>query len=136
MEATLYIDLPKTHYRPGEILRGEILWALDKAPDKLELTLGWWTEGRGNKDSEIKYRQEWQSPRAAGKESIEIKLPDTPYSFEGHLISLKWALELRTNKGSQATVFDIQLTPSEAKISLPFVANESKRKSFSFGSHR
>lgn len=132
MDTSLYIDLPKTNYRPGELLRGELLWALDEPPEKIELSLGWWTEGRGDKDANIEHMLEWRSMESAGKESFEMKLPESPYSFEGHLISLKWALELRTANGKQSTTLNLLIAPTDEPIALPLIEDESKRKSFSF----
>lgn len=136
MDTTLYIDLPKTVYLPGELLKGEVLWALEKAPEKLYLSLGWWTEGRGSKDAKITEELEWQAPDSAGKQSFEITLPETPYSLEGHLISIKWGLELSTEKGKNSQALDIVISPNETAIELPLIENESKRKSFPFGSRR
>lgn len=132
MATELFIDLPKTIYQPGETLVGEVLWALEKSPEKLQLRLGWWTEGRGDRDAKIEFEKEWITDEPAGKESFEIILPASPYSFEGHLISLKWALELSTRKGKHQTSIDLVLTSGQTAVELPMVEHESKRKPFSF----
>lgn len=132
METDLFIDLPRSIYRPGETISGQILWALNKSPEKMQLSLGWWTEGRGDRDAKIETELEWITNETAGQEDFEIKLPTSPYSFEGHLISLKWALELRSKKGDSSKTLDITVTPNGKEISLPLIENESKRKPFSF----
>jgi hypothetical protein len=136
MDATLFIDLARTSFTPGDLIRGEIFWALDKQPGKIVLSLGWWTEGRGNKDAKLETELEWKTNETAGKESFEMQLPIAPYSFEGHLVALKWALELRAAKGNKSTSLDIIISPTGLPVSLPLIEDESKRKSFSFNRNR
>jgi len=136
METDLYIDLSKTAYRPGETLRGEILWALDASPKSLHLSLGWWTEGRGTKDAKIEFEREWTTDEVAGREPFEVKLPKTPYSFDGQLISLKWALELRTGKGGHEQLLDLVVAPGDSPVELPLIEDDSPKKPFSFGRRR
>ncbi|MFP4070404.1 MAG: hypothetical protein ACLFVC_09525 [Opitutales bacterium] len=136
MDTDLYIDLPRTTYRPGATLSGEILWALKQSPESLHLSLGWWTEGRGTKDAKIEVEREWSTREPAGREAFEFQLPETPYSFDGQLISLKWALELRSGKGGHECLMDLVLSPGGAPIELPLLEDESPRKSFSFGRPR
>jgi hypothetical protein len=134
MEAKLYIDLPKTHYQPEELLRGEILWALDEAPGRIYLSLGWWTEGRGSKDAKIETELDWPTRDSAGQHKFELPLPKTPYSFQGQLITLKWALELRTEKGKHRHSLDLTIAPGDGPVDLPILEDESSRKSlFRFG---
>lgn len=136
METNLYIDLPKTHYQPEEILRGEILWALEKPPERIYLSLGWWTEGRGSKDAKIETELDWPTLDTAGQQSFEIPLPKTPYSFQGQLITLKWALELHTEKGKLTHSVEISIGPGDAPVDLPLLEDESARKSFFRIGHR
>jgi len=136
MATELFIDIPKTIYQPGETLVGEVLWALENSPGKIQLSLGWWTEGRGNRDAKIEHEREWVTEEMAGNEKFEIVLPTSPYSFEGQLISLKWALELSTSRGKHQATADLVLTPGQAAVELPLVEHESKRKPFSFGRNR
>ena len=126
MDTQLYIDLPKTSFQPGETISGEILWALNEAPMNLNLSLGWWTEGKGTKDAKIETELEWPASESAGRQAFEIELPPTPYSFEGHLISLKWALEVRTQKGKQVQSVELTISPNDTPIELPLVEDESR----------
>lgn len=135
MNTSLYIDLPKSHYAPGETISGRILWALEKPPESLRLTLGWWTEGRGNKDASIEASQEWETTNLAGEEAFTFTLPPSPYSFSGTLITLKWAIELKLRKGKQTAMESILVSPVDHLIELPHL-DEGRKKSFSFVSHR
>lgn len=126
----LYIDLPKTAYAPGETITGRILWALDHSPKKLELTAGWWTEGRGTKDFRIEATVEWNTDASAGEESFTVQLPLAPYSFSGTLISLQWMLELREHRHEKFVTEPIVVSPSGEPVLLPRI-DEGERKSFS-----
>lgn len=132
MDANLFIDLPNTQLEPGQRISGKILWALDKAPKEICLTLGWITEGRGSQDSKIEAELTWPSEQTSGEESFEFTLPPSPYSFEGTLISVNWALELSVKKGSAEFQLPLIVSPHAQPIALNQVADESKRKSFSF----
>lgn len=135
MDTKLYIDLPKSHYAPGETISGTILWTLDKPPESVRLTLGWWTEGRGTRDAKIEASEEWQTTSIAGEEKFSFVLPPSPYSFSGTLITLKWALELSVRKGGQTAVEPVVISPLEEPIQLPHL-DEGRTKSFSFVSSR
>lgn len=121
MEQSLYIDLPKYAYLPGEIIRGSILWALDKSPETVRLSFGWWTEGRGSEDSYVVNELEWNTHDTAGNETFEFTVPEAPYSFSGHLITLKWGLELSVKKGRDSSLQDITIGLSEIPVQLPYI---------------
>lgn len=135
METNLYIDLPKTHFGPGEKISGRILWVLDHPPGVVRLTLGWWTEGRGSRDAAIEASHEWEAAKAAGEENFSFTLPPSPYSFSGTLITLKWALELSTRKGKETVVEPVVVSPAADLIELSHI-DEGGKKSFSFLSRR
>ena len=97
MDAQLYIDIPQTQLEPGQQISGKILWALDKAPKALSLSLGWITEGRGTQDSKIEAEQTWTTEQTCGEEPFEFCLPASPYpsqaliSVNGHWCTSKRA---------------------------------------------
>lgn len=132
MDANLFIDLPQTQLEPGQQISGKILWALDKAPKEITLTLGWITEGRGTQDSKVEAEKTWTTEQTSGEESFEFTLPPSPYSFEGTLISVNWALELHVKKGKAEYRLPITVSPHGSAISLSQLSDESKRKPLSF----
>jgi len=136
METNLYIDLMNTVYLPGDPVEGKILWALDEPPGEVLLSLGWWTEGRGSRDAKIEAEQEWKTMEAAGERDFRFKLPDTPYSFNGQLISLKWALELTVGNGDEKQVTEIIVSPHGVPVELNKVKDEGGGKPFSFIGNR
>lgn len=131
METNLYIDLPKLAFLPGETVTGKILWALDRPPGEILLSLGWWTEGCGSKDAKIVGESTWQTNATAGEEAFSFTIPESPISFNGQLISLKWGLELSARESREKQVLEIVVSPWGVPVDLPKVENESSRKSIS-----
>lgn len=132
MNDTIYIDLEQTQLQPGQTFSGKILWALEKAPKEVRLTLSWSTEGRGSKDSKLESELSWTTQATSGEEVFEFTLPASPYSFEGTLIALNWELRLCVKKGKAEHVLPITVSPHKQAIELSAVPDESKLKSFSF----
>lgn len=130
MDENLFIDLESTHYEPGQRIAGKLLWAIEKAPKEVRLTLGWYTEGRGSMDHKVEAKLHWTTEATSGEEPFEFILPASPYSFEGSLISLIWELSLTVKKGKAEYNLPITVSPHPSPISLSRVENESKRKSF------
>ena len=131
METNLFIDLPKLAFMPGEPVSGKILWALDQPPEEILLSIGWWTEGRGSKDAKITGETTWRTSASAGEESFSFTIPESPYSFNGQLISLKWGLEISAKRGREKQTQEIVVSPWGVPVDLPKVENESSRKSIS-----
>ncbi len=118
MNNSLYIDLPRKAFAPGENVDGELLWTLDRPPEEITLTLGWWTEGRGTRDARVEVTRTWKTMETAGKETFSLTLPPSPYSFAGTLIALKWALEARVRKGKATVVEPLTVAPAGDEIRL------------------
>lgn len=135
MNENLFVDLAKTQFTPGEMIVGEILWALEKPPEIVKLSLGWYTEGRGTTDAQIVQSKEWPTKETAGKESFQFSAPLGPYSFEGHLISLTWVLEITLKKGKASTKLPILISANGETVELELL-DESPKKSFSLKFNR
>jgi hypothetical protein len=133
MDDTIYIDLEQTNLQPGQQFSGKILWALKKAPKEVRLTLGWSTEGRGTCDHKIEAELNWSTDATSGEEPFEFILPPSPYSFDGQLISLNWALTLSIKKGKSEHKLPIIVSPHGYIVELSAVENESKRSKWKFG---
>jgi len=123
MKADLFIDLPKTTFKPGERISGKILWALEQPPKEIHLALGWITEGRGTQDNKLEAEETWLTEQTSGEESFDFRLPPSPYSLEGTLISINWALELSVKKGKAQYLLPLTVSPNEKSIALGRVAD-------------
>jgi len=104
-------------FSPGEMVRGEVAWEL---PDiaSAELRLFWRTEGEGNEDLEVVATVPFDRPQPRDQRAFEVTLPDGPWSFNGLLIHLLWALELVTEPGEHAARVELTMAPGGREIQL------------------
>jgi hypothetical protein len=114
----IILDEEKTVYAPGEVLHGSMEWSLDEMPRSLELSLFWYTSGKGTRDVGVIDTRRLDSPGALGRKDFSFTLPDGPYSFSGKLISLIWALELTCSPGSDISRQEITVSPTGREILL------------------
>ncbi len=117
---SLAINLPdnRESFAPGDVLKGEATWQLDKTPEKMFLRLFWYTRGKGTEDIEVVSETVFAHPLASETRSFKIPLPQKPYSFSGKLVSLTWALELVTSDNDTAVTKEIVISPFGYEIDL------------------
>lgn len=90
---------PFRTYRPGEQLRGVVNLFVDQnlKCKHFYIRLGWHTEGRGTRHSEkldeLDIFQGELSSSIPASHDFTFYLPDQPWSYEGHYISIVWGLE-------------------------------------------
>lgn len=94
-------DDDRLDHRPaGGTISGRVRMTADDMHDcrRLILTVGWHTEGRGDRDShhitEISLHQGQINP---GEEEFPFRceLPEGPISYAGHLINIVWEVQAR-----------------------------------------
>lgn len=108
----------KAAFAPRETLGGTIRWNLDANPRCLELSLFWYTAGKGTRDVGVVETKRFDEPGAFGSRDFAFTLPDGPYSFSGKLISLIWAVELTRSPGSETVRREIVLSPTGHEVLL------------------
>ncbi|HYU32194.1 MAG TPA: hypothetical protein VEW48_08520 [Thermoanaerobaculia bacterium] len=108
----------RTSFRPGDAIDGTVRWKLPKPPKTIELRLFWSTEGRGDQDLQVVETVPFESPEAQDQRAFRIRLPEGPYSFSGHLITLHWALEAVAEPGDEAGSCFITVSPTGEEIRL------------------
>jgi hypothetical protein len=101
-DVELLIEGNRDTFEPGQAVRGEARWSADSPPTSASVSLVYYTEGKGDQDVGIARTITFDPPPMRGDESFEIDLPLGPLSFDGRLISLKWALELNVEPGGVA----------------------------------
>ncbi len=106
----------KRNYKPRETIHATAEWNLDNVPKEIEAHLLWHTEGKGSQDSELIESVKIPSAALSGKHKLEMRLPDTPYSYHGTLISIIWALELVVDGDSEVARETFYLSPSGEAI--------------------
>jgi hypothetical protein len=123
----IQIEENKENFRPGEEIRGIVLWNFDKMPSPLELTLFWRTEGKGTQDIGVidTINIETAGPpkgevspkaEASGQKEFKFTAPTGPCSFSGTLISIIWGLELVTANGKDSLRKDLVISPTGQTI--------------------
>jgi hypothetical protein len=108
----------RTSYAPGETVYGSVQWNVGANPKRLDLSLLWYTAGKGTRDVGVMETVEIDNPGAFGSRDFAFTLPHGPYSFSGKLISLIWTLELVCSPGEQTVRQEITVSPSGHEILL------------------
>jgi hypothetical protein len=109
----------RTAYCPGDELTGAALWELDTAPTLAEVRLVWSTKGKGTEDAALVATVAFDAPLAGDTRPFSLRLPESPYSFSGRLISLVWAVELVLEPGHRSQRVEIVVAPEGAEVVLP-----------------
>jgi hypothetical protein len=118
------LDGNKTAFAPGEQIEGRIEWNLDANPTAIELSLLWYTSGKGTRDVGVCGTHRVEHPGSLGSEGFSFLLPPGPYSFSGTLISLIWTLELTSTPGDETVRREIVLSPTGREIALGVVGGQ------------
>lgn len=78
---------------PGSEISGQIDWNVTELPESVHVRLFWYTAGKGDRDLSIVDETSLQTTSMSGNLPFRFKIPEGPYSFDGKLISLTWAVE-------------------------------------------
>ncbi len=103
---------------PGGALKGVAEWELDAEPDQLTLALIYFVESRADESPVLVDSHEWETPGRQGRQEFTFQLPQSPYSFKGKLMTLKWAVELTTAESNLFERCEFVLTPTGQEIQL------------------
>jgi hypothetical protein len=114
----IVLNNDQTAFAPRATVEGTVQWNLDGNPQCLELSLFWYTSGKGTRDVGMVETRRFDEPGACGSKDFSFTLPAGPYSFSGKLISLIWALELTCSPGSETIRREITVSPSGQEIIL------------------
>jgi hypothetical protein len=106
-----------TERRPGDVLELIASWSLAETPSSLEVRLFWFTQGKGTSDVGVVETQPVEIAGARGDRRVRFRLPDTPYSFSGTLITLTWAVELIADDALVAR-WDFVMAPEGREVQL------------------
>jgi hypothetical protein len=89
-------------YRPGETLSGE--YALERMTPAtvkaVEVSVLWYSEGKGDEDLAVhefwrRDEEEGTLPDARRPERFTTTLPDSPLSYDGAILKLRWCVRVR-----------------------------------------
>jgi len=108
----------RTDFLPGEELAGEVSWLSDSRPGEVELRLFWHTEGKGTRDVEVIESIAFNGPGPQDRRPFRFRLPESPYSCSGKLVSVVWALELVMSSTGETERLEISISPTRTEITL------------------
>ena len=123
---------------PNAVLRGRVSWQLSDAPTTARLRLRYTACGGGAEaelsvvldldvgempgaSSGAPYRGQVtaEAGAALGAEEtrvFELRVPDSPYSYAGHLVEITWHLELVLEPGGVVATTELVVSPSGAVV--------------------
>ena len=118
MNLSLNLSQDPASLVPGQVIDGTLGWKRDEPPRKAMLRLFWYTDGRGTQDVSIVEEIALPKDRKMLAGTFRFQIPEAPYSFQGQLITLKWAIELVLNKGKEVERLDLVVSPWVEQVSL------------------
>ena len=103
------------HYAPGETIEGIVSWNLDHVKSAA-LRLFWRTEGKGTQDIGLSAEMPFDQPRPADERAFRFTVPQGPWSYDGKLVAIVWALELETEPGGQMESLELVVSPQQERV--------------------
>jgi hypothetical protein len=105
-------------FLPGETLKGELHWSFPERVQRIELRLFWVTSGRGVPETGVVEVLRFEPLAAQDARPFSFQLPPFPFSYEGRLMRLNWALEAICTPGNITAREEFTLAPDRKKIVL------------------
>jgi hypothetical protein len=105
MNEGIQIQLNRDRLNPGEKLAGQACWQLAKAPRMVAIRLFWKTSGKGTEDVGLVDERRVEVADQQQSADFCFQLPIEPYSYEGHLVSITWGVEVLAGKVSAVATF-------------------------------
>lgn len=116
----------RTRFLPGELIDGVVAWDLPESTRSIEVRLFWYTQGKGTEDVEIVVSLPLIVEGRTTQQSFQFKLPDSPYSFSGQLITLTWAIEAIAMPTNEVGRLEIVVSPWAQDLVLTQVVPKKK----------
>lgn len=66
----------------------------------MEISVLWYTEGKGDEDLSVHFFRRWTAVRLAeldlsSPQQFATQLPASPLSYDGHLFRIRWCIRMR-----------------------------------------
>jgi len=102
ISTSITLDDERRVYMPGELLSGGFrITAIDPREVRaVELSVLWYTEGKGEEDLDVHY---FERHSLSGAEPFDLRqthrfnteLPNSPLSYSGVILKIRWCVRLR-----------------------------------------
>jgi hypothetical protein len=105
-EPAIHLELAAPRYLPGAELAG--VFVIPGGPPEdtrsVELSVLWRTSGKGTEDFGVTFYQAWKAEDGTlatlpNPNTFTVKLPQTPWSYDGELIKIHWLARVRLRYG-------------------------------------
>ena len=116
----------RTTFEPGETIAGAVLWEFAEKKKSIAVRLVWSTRGKGTEDGATVAEQSLNATVTADTATFEFTAPDSPYSFDGKLIALVWAVECVVDSGDEFERLEITIAPGGKEVVLPRIEQPNK----------
>ena len=114
----IHLDGARSAFQPGERIRGSVQWSVEEPGSQVELRLFWYTQGIGTRDVGVAHIERFETTGSQGSGSFDLEAPEGPYSFEGKLVSVVWALELVVPASQAAERVELVIGPDAHEVKL------------------
>jgi len=106
-------------FEPGDVITGTVRWeGAAHGVREAEIQLVWSTSGHGDPETAVAASMGFVNPLAEDQRPFQLRLPRTPWSFSGRLITLAWAVRLMINRGAAMEHCPITVGPGGAGVVL------------------
>ena len=123
------IIIPQNEFYPDSEINGIVKWNLIRPPKQIDLSLFWKTSGRGDPDGNCIITLKLPK-KASHEQEFTFKLPNSPYSFSGQLISLQWYLRFKSISPTMTVTENLIVSPTGKEIILTPVENQKLTRGF------
>ncbi|MCZ7635152.1 MAG: hypothetical protein M5U12_03280 [Verrucomicrobia bacterium] len=106
-------------FRPGATIIGAAGWSLPTPPRSAEVRLFWYTSGKGTRDVTVVASVPFAQPTSQEVQPFTLTLPTAPWSTDGRLVSVSWALELVVQPGERSVRRELVVSPDGRIVALP-----------------
>ncbi|MDB6078910.1 MAG: hypothetical protein JWO82_2657 [Akkermansiaceae bacterium] len=104
------LTVGKSHLKPLETVEGEVRWDASRSRGKLLLRLVWFTRGSGTQEIHRIESIPLDETRA-GNLAFSWVLPEGPWSLEGTLVKIVWAVELLDTRAGRLALVELVVSP-------------------------
>ncbi len=123
-ELRIELEGGRTWARPGSEVSGRVHWEIPEPLGELEIRLLWYTEGRGSRDVGVVERRVFETSAASGEVAFRLPVPEGPYSFQGRLVTLRWAVEAEALPGGPVAQESLVVAPTPVPVDLTVPVGE------------
>ena len=111
-------------FAPGDTLVFNLSSGSTAPAGPLTIQLGWFTEGKGTGDADIVWSERLPAFAPGTDRPFEVRLPSTPWSFSGALVSVSWRLEVLDAKREPLVAVPLVIAPRGEIVALPALPKE------------